>query len=71
MARPPNTLSSVKITITTTPKLALYLSDLVTEEGYGANPSEVARTLIWRALEDLMERNILDRRRGPIAEGGA
>lgn len=68
MGRPPNAIPSVKVTITASPKLALYLADLVSEEGYGASPSEVAKNLIWRALEDLIQRGVLERRRGPLLE---
>ncbi len=53
----------MRITITSTPKLASYLNDLVDEEGYGKTPSEVARTLVWRGIEELIKAGILDRRK--------
>jgi hypothetical protein len=57
-----------KVTITSTPKLGLYLNDLKGEEGYGNSPSEVARTLAWRGIEELIARGVLDRRKGPPEE---
>ena len=45
-------------------KLAAYLDDLVEEEGYGNSRVEVARSLVWRGIEDLMSRGILTRRPG-------
>ena len=65
MPRRKNPFPPAKIAITGTPKLALYLSDLVAEEGYGATASEVARTLVWRGIEDLISRGVLTRRKGP------
>jgi hypothetical protein len=70
MARRPNALPSIKVTVTASPKLALYLTDLVSEEGYGANPSEVAKSLIWRAIEQLIESRVIERRRGPLDKNG-
>lgn len=64
MPRPRNPLPSTRVVITGTPKLAAYLRDLVLEEGYGSTPAEVARTLVWRGIEDLIARGVLTRRRG-------
>jgi hypothetical protein len=66
MPRPRNPVPSTKVVITGTPKLALYLSDLVREEGYGATAAEVARTLVWRGIEELISRGVLGRRTGPL-----
>lgn len=66
MARPKNRQPSVKITITATPKLALYLDHLIQEEGYGASRGEVAKNLVWRIIEDLISKSIIEQRRGPL-----
>ena len=63
MPRPKNRVPSEKVVITGTPKLATYLRDLVVEEGYGSTPAEVARTLVWRGIEDLIHRRVLTRRK--------
>lgn len=61
--RPKNQHEPVKVTMTGTPKLALYLDDLVAEEGYGNSRAEVAKTLVLRGIEDLLSKRILDRRK--------
>lgn len=66
MPRPRNPVPSTKVVITGTPKLALYLADLVHEEGYGATAAEVARTLVWRGIEELISRGVLGRRTGRL-----
>jgi hypothetical protein len=66
MPRPRNPHPPTKVVITGTPKLGLYLADLVREEGYGATAAEVARTLVWRGIEELIARGVLSRRSGPI-----
>jgi hypothetical protein len=72
MARRKNAVASVKVTITTSPRLREYLADLVAEEGYGSTISEVARTLVWRGIEDLIFKKVVRRRRGSsINEGVA
>jgi hypothetical protein len=64
--RPRNRYKSIPIRITATPKLAAYLDDLIREEGYGNGRAEVARTLVWRGIEDLVDKRILDRRKGSL-----
>lgn len=64
MPRPKNKHPSVRVTITGTPKLKRYLEDLVLEEGYGSTAPAVARTLVWRGIEELISRGVLDRRGG-------
>ena len=64
MARSKNPHKAVKITITGTPKLSSYLDELVCEEGYGNSPSEVARSLVWRGIEELIKNGVLDRKKG-------
>lgn len=63
MPRAKSKHQAVKITVTGTPKLAYYLETLVIEEGYGNSPSEVARALIWRGIEELIKNGILDRKK--------
>jgi hypothetical protein len=70
MGRPKNSVASVKVTITATPRLKVYLEDLVNEEGYGSSTSEVARTLVWRGIEDLIHKGVIDRRRNSENTGG-
>lgn len=62
--RPKNAIPTSTLAIRITPKLKRYLDDLVLEEGYGGSPPDVARTLLWRAIEDLVAKGILDRRAG-------
>jgi hypothetical protein len=49
-----------------TPKLLRYLDAIVGEEGYGNSRSEVAKTLIWRGIEELISKGVLDRIRGKL-----
>ena len=67
MPRPRNIEQSIKITITASPKLGDYLDDLIREEGHGNNRAEIAKNLIWRAVEDLIYKGIIDRRKGKRA----
>lgn len=62
MSRPKNTKETIKITLSASPKFAAYLDDLVLEEGYGKSRAEVARTLVWRSIEELMHKGIIMRR---------
>ena len=55
---------SQRVDVAISEKLAAYLDDLVLEEGYGNSRVEVARTLVWRGIEDLLSRGILNRRPG-------
>lgn len=63
MPRSKNREKSIKITITASPKMGEYLDDLVLEEGYGNNRSEVAKNLVWRTIEELLHKGIIDRRK--------
>jgi predicted transcriptional regulator len=69
MGRPRNRHKSVEVPVTASPKLVAYLDALVEEEGYGNSKAEVARTLIWRSIEDLITRGIIKQRREPAEEG--
>jgi hypothetical protein len=66
MGRPKNKHPSTEVPITATPKLVAYLNALVDEEGYGTSRAEVARTLVWRGVEDLIKGRILEQIRGPV-----
>ena len=66
--RPRNKHKPFEVTITSTPKLGLYLEDLVAEEGYGSSRAEVARNLVWRGIEELIKNGILTRRPGAAEE---
>ena len=70
MARPKNATSSIKITITASPRMRDYLADLVREEGYGNSVSEVARMLVWRGIEDLLVKQIISRKRNMANKEG-
>ena len=59
---------SKPLTIGLTLKLHAYLNDLVEEEGYGDTPTEVARNLLSRAIQDLVKDGVIDRRRGTYSE---
>jgi len=55
---------SQRVDVGISEKLAVYLDDLIREEGYGNSRVEVVRALVWRAIEDLLSRGILTRRPG-------
>ena len=67
--RPPNRYKKTPpVVFAATPKLHAYLEDLKQEEGYGNDHGAVARTLVWRGIEDLIDKGVLDRRKGPWQE---
>jgi hypothetical protein len=53
MAKSPNTIGTVKITISTTRPVQGYLEKLVLTGFYGKNPAEAAERLLTRTLESL------------------
>jgi len=63
MSRPPNALKSIDVTIIAPPKLRDYLDDLIAEQGFGTSRGEVAKTLVWERIRDLISQGVLDRRR--------
>ena len=65
MPRPVNRVATERIVVSGSPKMLMYLDDLVGEEGYGMSRAEVAKNLVWRAIENLIAKGILDRRKGP------
>lgn len=59
MARGANHISTVKITISTTPPLKSYLESLVKTGLYGKNAAEAAERLVGRELERLIASGVL------------
>lgn len=62
--RPDNPHKTKQVAFAATPKLLRYLDDLILEEGRGNSRGEVARALVWSAVEDLVSKGILTRRAG-------
>jgi hypothetical protein len=62
MARPRNAVKSIDVTIVAPPKLREYLDDLIAEQGFGTSRGEVARTLVWERIRELISLGVLDRR---------
>ena len=62
-------MPSIDVTITAPPKLVEYLDDLIAEQGFGASRGEVARTLVWQRIHDLISEGIIDRRRATAISG--
>lgn len=69
MPRPINPHETKAVKITVTPKLWAYLGDLRLEEGYGNSRAEVALTLVWRGIEELVSRGVITRRKGRFTDG--
>ncbi len=55
MARKRNHLKTVTLTISTTPPIEKYLSELVATGLYGKNPAEAAERLVAGSLERLLK----------------
>lgn len=68
VGRPKSAHPSKPVEIQASPKLRLYLDDLIREDGYGTSRPEVARTLVWRGIEELITRDIIQRRPGEVPE---
>jgi len=64
MGRKANKIPTITVPISATPKLLQYLDDLIGEEGYGTSRAGVAKNLVWRTIEDLIHKGILDRHKG-------
>jgi hypothetical protein len=62
MARKPNPVKSVQITVSTTPLVHGYLSALVGTGLYGKNAAETAERLIARGVEVALAGGIIQRR---------
>jgi hypothetical protein len=63
MARKPNSVATVTITISTTEGIEQYLEDLVSGGLFGKNPAEAAERLVARGLENLLRDGTLQRRK--------
>ena len=68
MARKPNSVTTVTITISTTEGVQHYLEDLVSGGLFGKNPAEAAERLVARGLENLLRDGTLSRRKAQIAK---
>ena len=64
MARPKLPYTPTNVVIRASPKLAAYLDDIKAEEGHGNSRPAIAESLIWRGIEDLISKGIIDRRKG-------
>ncbi|MGH7896429.1 MAG: hypothetical protein ACREQQ_00635 [Candidatus Binatia bacterium] len=64
MPRSPNPLPTVQITVSTTPQVQQYLTELVKGGLYGKNVAEAAERLIAQSVERLTREGTLARRRG-------
>jgi len=62
MARKPNPIKSVQITVSTTPLLHSYLSALVDTGLYGKNAAEAAERLLAKGVEVALAGEIIPRR---------
>jgi hypothetical protein len=63
MARKPNRIRTVQVTLSTTQSIEKYLEALVLTGLYGKNPAEAAERLLVRAIDGLVQEGILERRR--------
>jgi len=63
MARPPNLLPTVTITLSTNPQIKAYLSELVPSGLYGNNEADAAERLLARAVEQLIRDGSLKRKK--------
>lgn len=63
MAKPPNSIGTVKITISTTQPVQEHLEKLVLTGFYGKNPAEAAERLLANSIRDLVKDGTLDNAR--------
>ena len=63
MARTPNKIETVILTIRTTPRVVEYLDDLVGEQLYGKSRSEAAEQLVRAGIDSLIDKGTLERRK--------
>ena len=66
--RPKNKHPSTEVRMRATPKLLAYFEALIDEEGFGETRPEVAETLCWRMIEELIRAGTLTRIRHNPAE---
>jgi hypothetical protein len=60
MARTPNAIETETLTLSTTPQVRRYLSQLLESGLYGKNEAEAAERLLVRAIEELAEKGQLE-----------
>lgn len=68
MARRPNSVTTITITISTTEGTQRYLEDLVSGGLFGKNPAEAAERLVARGIENLLRDGTLSRRKTHIGK---
>jgi len=61
MARKPNSVTTVLITISTTEEVQRHLEYLVSGGLFGKNPAEAAERLVARGIENLLREGTLTR----------
>ena len=69
MARKPNSVTTVTVTISTTEGILDYLEDLVSGGLFGKNPAEAAERLVATGLESLLRDGTLNRRKSEARKG--
>ncbi|HYF34869.1 MAG TPA: hypothetical protein VD994_06210 [Prosthecobacter sp.] len=69
MARPSNNFESVSLTIAITPQMRVYLEDLTMKGTHGCSPAEAARMVLSRAIEDMINKGDLEKRKFVIQDG--
>lgn len=69
MARKPNSITTVTITISTTEGIQQYLEDLVAGGLFGKNPADAAERLVARGVENLLRDGTLRHKRRFKKEG--
>lgn len=68
MARRPNSVTTVTITISTTEGTQRYLEDLVSGGLFGKNPAEAAERLVARGIENLLRDGTLSQRKVQVGK---
>jgi len=65
MAKAPNTIETVTITLSTTRPVQMLLERLVLTGFYGKNPAEAAERLVARSIEALTKEGALNPNESP------
>jgi hypothetical protein len=63
MARPTNNFDSLTLTIAVTPQIKFYLEELTMKGTHGCSAAEAARMVLSRAIDEMIDRGSLERRR--------
>ncbi len=69
MARPSNNFDSLSLTIAITPQIKVYLEDLTLKGTFGCSAPEAARMVLSKAIDEMVNKGDLDRRRFAIKDG--